>query len=140
MPANKPKVTITQDEVHRWYELNKSISVLKTEEMELRKKICSAVFEKPKEGTNSHNLPEGWVMKMQHVVNRKVDEIAVVANKEEFATHGIMLDALVRWKPELKVGDFKKLTPEQQNMMGKVLIITDGSPQLEIVLPKRGQR
>lgn len=140
MPANAPPVKITQADVDHWFDLNTKISKMKTEEMELRKKICSAVFPNPKEGTNKHNLPDGWVMKMQHVVNRKVDEAVLAANKERFLKAGIPVDQIIRWKPDLKVGDFKKLDEAKQVLLGEALIITDGSPQLEIVLPKRGQR
>ncbi|HWV46984.1 MAG TPA: hypothetical protein VN039_13345 [Nitrospira sp.] len=113
----------------------------------------------PEEGTNKFSLPHDYVLKAQRVINRTVDAAALkqlshtkaeleykIANgitlsDEEALQHkvlkGILLEELIKYKPELAIKEYRTLTVDEQRVFDDVLVIRDGSPQLEIVLPKR---
>lgn len=132
-----PQKTITQADVEEWYRLQDELRKVKTKEMLLRKKIFEAVFPEPKEGTNSVELGDGYVLKGKHVINRTIDEGSLQAMSKELQEAGINTDELIEWKPSLKTREYRKLTAEQIHLFDQVLIVKDGSPGLEIVQAKR---
>jgi hypothetical protein len=127
----------TQEDLNNWYILQEQLEKVKEAELILRKKICKFYFRDPKEGVNKYPLDEGWVMKCDHKINRTVDESLLTTLSSTLREKGINPEALVKWKPELKLAEYRKLTEEERNMFDKVLTIKDGTPALEIVLPKR---
>ena len=129
--------TVTQDELNHWYKLQEELATKTQEEMDLRKKIFAAYFPTPKEGTNTAPLSEGYVIKGQYKLNRKVDEAALLVLANEMRTIGINAATLIKYKPELATTEYRKLTPEQLEVFNRALLITVGAPSLEIVLPKR---
>lgn len=132
-----PQKTITQADVEEWYRLQDELRKVKTKEMLLRKKIFEACFPDPKEGTNSVELGDGYVLKGKHVINRSIDEGSLQAMSKELQEAGINTDELIEWKPSLKTREYRKLTAEQIHLFDQVLIVKDGSPGLEIVQAKR---
>lgn len=134
MPSN---VVVTQQMMNEWYETQKQLEALKQKEMELRKKIFGYYFKHPEEGVNTAPLSHGWVLKGTQPINRKVLPEILQAKQAEMRKHGIPLDTLVKWKPEISVSEYKKLSPEHRKEFDSVLEIKPGSPALEIVLPKR---
>src|SRR5690606_18346745 len=129
----------TQADLERWYIVQEELSKLKNEEQLLRQKIFKGMFHNPEEGVNTIPLADGFVLKGKRVINRTVDEAAFKSSIEELAKHGIRTDEIVRYKPELVISAYRKLTEEQRHLMDTVLIIKDGMPGLEIVKPKRAQ-
>lgn len=107
--------------------------------MTLRKKIFATYFPNPKEGTNDVPLSDGYVLKAQHKIDRKIDEPAMVALAEEFEAAKILVKDLVKFKPELKIAEYRKLGEEQRKVFEKALIIKPGAPQMEVVKPKRAK-
>lgn len=134
-----PENAVTQADLAAWYEMSKQIQELKGKEMLLRQKIFKGLFKDPKEGTNSLDLPDGYVLKGKRTVNREVDPGSLQAMREEFAKAGIVTDAVVQYKPSLKISEYRTLTEEQRKLFDQALIVKDGAPALEIVLPKRRQ-
>lgn len=127
----------TQEDLNEWWRIAQELDKLKPAEMQLRKKIYATYFQAPEEGTNKCPLTQGWVLKAQCVITRKVDKPLLTTNKAELEAAGIAVDSLVEWKPELKVSEYRKLSDEQRKLFDKCLDIKEGSPQLDIVLPKR---
>lgn len=139
--ATQEAVKPTQDQINRWYELQAKLREIKAEEMFLRILIYKGLFPKPSEGTNTFDLGvDKWAFKAQRVIDRKVDEAALAALKEDLIKEEIPVDDLIRWKPELEVKKYRALTAEQRTRFEQVLIIKDGSPQLELVQQKRAAR
>jgi hypothetical protein len=136
-PIVDPAAAVTQEDLTKWYELSKQLETIKTAEMDLRKKIFKGIFTEPREGVNKHALTDGWILKADHKINRKVDEALLATMSPAMREKGINPDALVKWKPELVTGEYRKLTEEEMKLFDQVLTITEGSPQMEIVLPKR---
>ena len=138
-----PENTVTQEDLSQWYQLQEQLMKLKAAELLLRMKIFKGMIKAPKEGTNTVPLAEGWALKGKHVINRDVDQAALAVNTAvDPATHmsrlsanGIHVEQLIKWKPELITKTYRTLTPEQQQIFDECLIIKEGSPQLEIMLP-----
>lgn len=157
---------VTQADLEEWYRLKEQLDDTKTKEFALRKKIYAHYFVardehgveiQPKEGTNNFELPDGFVLKAQRVINRSVDQGSLAALKQEKIelsekedlTHeerarlelllALPLDDLVRYKPELETREYRKLSDEARNVFDTALVIKDGTPQLDIVKPKRAR-
>ena len=118
--------------------LNQQIAVLKEKEMTLRKEIFAACFDDPKEGTNTFKLLNGYVVKFNHKIDRKLDMASLPTVRELLAEAGVNQDDLIRMKPELSVTAYKKLPDEHRRIMDMAVTSKPGAPSYEIVLPKRG--
>lgn len=134
-----PQNQVTQADLAEWYKMAQDLRNLKAKESLLRKKIFGSAFPDPKEGTNSYDLPDGYVLKGQHVLNRDIDIGALDALKPKLREEGMNPDNLVKYKPELKKAEYNKLTEEQKKLFDQCLIIKPGSPSLEIVLPAKNR-
>lgn len=132
-------VVVTQDEFNEWYNLQGQLATLKARESVLRAKIFQANFTDPREGTNKVPLSEGWILKATHVLNRTVDIAGFTAMRDELAAAAIPCDQIIKYKPELAISVYRTLTQEQMNLFDRVITIKPGTPQLEVVLPKRAQ-
>lgn len=118
----------------RWKQISDQVSELKAEETRLRMEIFGAMFQEPAEGTNTVDLPKGWKLKATHKINRNIDEAALPSILEELGEG--MGDRLVRYKPELNVSEYRKLTDEQRHTLDQALVVKPGTPTLELVPPR----
>jgi len=132
-----PVEVVSQEDLETWYKLQEQLEKIKAQEMELRKKIFTAYFPNPVEGTNSAPLTEGWVLKAVYPIRREPEQAALEVLKEELRAKGIPVDNLIKYKPELVTAMYRQLTDEQRNLFDQVLVIKPGSPQMEVMLPKR---
>lgn len=130
-----PQPTVTMDDIVKWDNIKKEMARLKNEEAILRSRIFGHYFPDPTEGTNTADLNGGWVIKGKHVINRSVDVAALTNLTPLLREKGYNVDKLIRYKPELSLTEYKKLSPEQQCVFDQVLTIKEGSCGLEIVLP-----
>jgi hypothetical protein len=134
----------------QWYALQERMRQDRATEAMMRSRIYETHFPDAKaglpgtEGTNNYELNDGTgaVLKAKRTVDRKVDEPALDAYKAASKEEGSNLpklpwNKLVKYKPELVKAEYNKLTAEEQAACDQVLIIKDGSPQLEIVIPKK---
>ncbi len=133
----------TEAEIALWWETQQQLEKLKSLESTLRMKIYKHWFKDPKEGTNDHPLGEGFVAKGVRKINRNVDEAALkvfTAAPTEGAVsmlgmHQIAVDKVIKYKPELVISEYRKLTDEQRLIFDQVLVIKEGMPGLEIAKP-----
>jgi len=142
LPHNEPMAAIPPNTpfnpakaLEDWYLLKKQLADVKGREMTLRKQLFTHYFPKPKEGTNTFDLPDGFKLKGTYSLERNVDEAVWQANRGRFAEAAIPEDVL-RWKPELAKAKYNELTTEQQQLFDQCLLIRPGSPAMEIVKPK----
>ena len=146
-----------------WYQQSVQLKALKESEMELRNKVVQYYFPLGlKEGTNKADLPEGWKLDVKGTINRKVDEAVISAVMSEMADK-FQIDAgeFIKYKPELDLPAYRQLVDnvvifgdpvqgeaqerakarEQAKLIlatfEQLLIITDGSPQVSLVAPKK---
>lgn len=137
--------TVTAEDLALWYRIHAELGKLKAQEGLLRRRIFDAYFPKPAEGTNSVDLNDGTgaVLKGTHKIQRDVDQGAYEAYRTEQQREGSnlvqlpMIENLVKWKPEVVLSEYRKLTDEERMAFDQCLIIKPGSPSLEIVIPKR---
>ena len=131
-----PEDVVTIQDLVVWDKMKTELSKLKSAEALLRRRVFRHFFPTPEEGTNKVDLAAGYVLKGVHEINRDVDEGALQALNESLREKGIITDNYIRRKPELKVGEYRKLTEEQATLFDQVLIIKPGMPSMEIVPPK----
>lgn len=136
--------TLSMADLYEWYRLKDELNKIKASESLLRKKIARHMFPEPTEGVNTSEPLDssGAVAKLTHVINRKVLPAEYFALDEAINTEGsnapkINLSELVVFKPELVLKAYKQLTEEERTYFDQCLEIKDGSPQLEITIPKR---
>jgi hypothetical protein len=134
------KPHLNQAKLNKWYEMQEQVRDLKEKEAELRKEIFQSAFPNAKEGTNKLELAEGWVLNATLPINRKVDLAAFQAMKEQLLEHHIKVDQIVEFKPELSVKQYRCLTEEEVHLVDQFLIISEGSPQMKVVLPKKAAK
>lgn len=117
------------------------LAALKEQELDLRLKLFSGAFPNPKEGTNTWKLPDGRELKGKHVVNRKIDEASLAVTLQAMRDAGVAnADQLVRYKPELSKSEWNTLSDEMKLLFSPAVIATPGTPQFEVVVPKRAAR
>lgn len=132
-----PPDVVTQEDVAQWYKTKQELDALKFKEHTMRIRIMRFYFTEPKEGTNTYLLPDQYQLKGTHVINREVDPGALDANRLRYQRAGINVDALVEYKPSLKIREYRTLTEEQRKLFDESLVIKEGSPQLKIDPPSK---
>lgn len=155
-----PVMDITAEDLKTWYGLQAELARVKAAEAMLRSRIFKQLFPKPVEGSKENKYPtskldpndtSGAIVQATHVVTRNVlePELAELRASQAAAHYTedgqplasnvpkLPLDKLVRWRPELVKAEYNKLTDEERKLFDTALEITDGSPQLEIKIPKR---
>lgn len=139
--------TVTAADLETWYRLQQELGKLKTQEALLRRRIFDAYFPTPAEGVNKVELNDGTgaELKGTHKIQRDVDQGAYDAYRTDQKKEGSnlvqlpMIDDLVKWKPEVVLSEYRKLTDEERMAFDQCLIIKPGSPSLEISIPKRAK-
>jgi hypothetical protein len=141
MPEQEVKKPhLNQVKLNKWYEMQEKLRLLKDEEAVLRKEIFQSAFPNAVEGTNKLELAEGWVLNATLPINRKVDLATFQAMKEQLLDHHIKVDQIVEFKPELSVKQYRCLTEQEVHLVDQFLIISEGSPQMKVVLPKKATK
>lgn len=135
-----PPNTCTMQDIYDWYTASEELAALKNREMLLRRKVFEGKFPEPVEGTNSEPLQDGWVLKCKYGYNRTPDMEAFSTLADELRAAGVVLETLIKYKPELAITAYRELTKEQQQLVDQCLIVKPSSPSLEIVMPKRASK
>ncbi len=135
-------VTTVASLAAQWYSAKKAADKAVAAEKALRAELVALAFPNGlSEGAkNKADLPESWQLSVTGVVNRTVDEAALGATLELIKEKtGVVIDPadLIRYKPELKVSAYKELGEDVKKLFDNALVIKDGSPQVEVKLPKR---
>lgn len=124
------------DLLARWETAAAEAKKLKTLENKLRVEVLDEFLEHPKEGTNYVDLDQGYRLKFDIKLNRKIDEAALPAVLKELPEG--TEDSIIARKPTLKVGDYKKMSEEHRRKVDEALIIKPASPAITIIPPKEG--
>lgn len=126
-----------------WNKAVKALARAKEAESEARAELVKAAFPNGlDEGTNTFDLAGKWKLKVSGVVSRSVDEASLPSILERVREkfEGLDLKDLIKWKPELKVGDYKKLDAKVKKLFDNALVIKgtgDTTPQVKIEESKR---
>ena len=130
------QLQINQD-LNEWYLLKDQLVPLAIKEKELRSKIFKAAFPEAKEGTNKYDLGSGYILKAVYPITRDIDVALLDTYKEKLAENHISEDKLIKRVPKLETKFYKCLTKEELKLVDQFLIIKGGSPQMDIIAPKK---
>lgn len=122
----------TEDLITRWVEADKQRAKWVTEEMNLRKEVAAALFANPVEGAgNKTRIGHGKAIQMTHKINRTIQQAEhdELRKKDNIAP---LIAAVTKYKPELKVREFKALSDEDRNLIAPMITEKPGSPELEM--------
>lgn len=132
-----------------WQNTKKAFNTLQQLEREKRAALYKGLFPNNVDTTETLELADGWQFKAKGALNYKLefstkengdaklntalDEIEKTGNEGSF-----IAERLVKWKPELSVSEYKALSADSpiKKIIDRVLTITPGSPELELVPPK----
>jgi len=140
-PQPKTKEQILQE----WLDTKKLLDVAKDAEMKAREAVVAAFpFDASKEeGTQNIDLANGWKLKVVKKLNYKLDNTEDATDKaldklEKMGPEGMFIaERLVKWKPELSVSEYRKLSASFKAVIDTVLTTSPGAPTLELVEPKK---
>lgn len=113
--------------------------VLIENEMKLRKEMMASFFPTPVEGVNTLDLEQGWVLRANYKIERKIDEAMLPTVNAELRKIGVNPDPLVRYKPELDTKAYKALVqinPIAAKVFDDAMTSKPASPVLELKAPK----
>jgi hypothetical protein len=128
-------------DIQRWAEKAEQLAQLKAEELELRLELVAKYFAGGGAGTVAADVGGG------HQLVAKFEQRPKLAGEEE--TRGalqaialadpagvVLADRLVKFTPELRVGEYKKLPPKLAKLIDRVLTWSAATPALELRAPK----
>lgn len=125
-----------------WNRADATAKAAVARERDLRKQVIDASFDKLTVGTNTLVLGAGYKLKagitQSYSLQKDADDSYTTLVNILGQMNPETAKRLVRWKPEVSVSEYKKLTAEEQALINQVLVIKDNSPQLELVVPKAG--
>ena len=92
------------------------------------------------EGTENYDLNAGYKLKIVRKMNYSVTdfegmETALIQLEDETGS-GLLSDRLVKWKPELSVGEYKKLPDPLRSIVSPFVTMKPGLPTVELAEPK----
>lgn len=123
-----------------WEQVDQLRALIGECEVDMRLKLFAGAFANPKEGTNSHKLPDGRVLKGQYKINRYINEEALKVSLDTLRERGVAnTDALVKYKPELAKSEWNSLSDESKLVFSPAITSKPGMPTFEITIPKRGR-
>lgn len=121
-----------------WEQVDQLRALVQDCELDMRLRLFAGAFANPKEGTNSHKLPDGRVLKGQHKINRYINEEALAVTLDAMRKAGVAnTDALVRYKPELAKSEWNTLSDEMKLLFSPAISSKPGTPSFEITIPKK---
>jgi len=124
-----------------WHTAQAKSAAWRAKELELRGKIAE-FFAGATEGTNSMTLDYGKVLKLNVKVNRSIvpeqlealKNLAIAGKNDNILK---LLDTVVKYKPDLVTGEWKKLGKDDIALLADVVTERPGTPELSIETPAR---
>lgn len=124
----------TQNLIAEWAKASNELKELKVKEALLRTQVFGTVFKQPNEGVNKEPIANGWQLKADYKYNRRVDEATLQAALKKLPVG--TEDKVIRYKPELKMREYKALLASHKEVLDHAIITTPGAAALELVPPK----
>jgi hypothetical protein len=126
--------------VLQWAEAARELADVKVREIGLRLQVVAACFADDLErGTQRQDLGQGYGLKAEVPDNVKIDGVKVLEGLKQLRAEGdageLLADRLVKFKPELRIGEWFKLSDERRAYFADSITITTGTPALELTKP-----
>lgn len=132
----QPQMTPEQayQRLQEWFQKQAQLKTLKAHEHLERTALAGFYFTQPQEGTNRIDIGGGFDLKLQHGYYFKVSEEDLDQVKAaDIKKLKLPWEDLFKYKPELVLSEYRKLSAEQKKFVDGILDIKEASPQLEIV-------
>ena len=117
-----------------WNEANSALQAAKLRELQLRGLAFNLCFPDPKEGTNNFQLGSGWLLKADYKFNYTIQDSDAMQAALNRLSSGVA-ERLVRFKPEVRSGEFKQLGDADKKIIEPFVSVKPGTPSLEILKP-----
>lgn len=138
--SKKPVEGMTLNQaIQEWWLVDQHRKDVQARELALRKRIFEEAFPTPAEGAerNKMSLGEGWILQGDYRIHRTVDEAMVATLRGMGDNVATIVDGVIRWKPELKLKEWKALDADTRKLLAEIVVEKPGTPTLEVKLPKR---
>lgn len=160
--VNKPKADLLPEEfailrnhyLSQWESAKSALDAAKGAEAEFRRKAVDFLRGPDDKAGKTLNVPlannfaakfkipenYGWIKGEDG--KDDVDSINGVLDKiESMGEAGkLIAERIVKWKPELSKSEYNLLNGEFKELMDKIIVVSEGTPTLEIVEVKRGAK
>lgn len=122
--------------LNEWTQVSTELASLKKRESELRAKLFEAVFPEYVAGSKNEklDLDANWTLQGEQKLNYNIDKTALPAILEQMPEG--TETTLIRYKPELNMTEYKRLTEEQRLKFDQALTIKPATPTLKLIPPK----
>lgn len=131
-----PQPAVTTNTLAEWFNAKKELAALKSKEALLRSSIVKHFFPTLVEGTNKQFddelLGSNFRIVAKVPYTREVDAGILEALVPQMREKKIPVEKLFRWKPEIELKEYRKLTEEERHLVDQCLTIKEGSPQVAI--------
>jgi hypothetical protein len=126
----------TSDLINEWEYAKDEALLWKNKEMELRKRVAATYFVDPKEGANkADDSVRGVKVAGDYKINRKIDQkmVSIVQDKlKEYLGDEPIPVWFKEGKVELKLREYKALSPEVKLIVDLAVSSTMGSPTIKL--------
>jgi hypothetical protein len=135
--AESKNEKVPHDIVVKWADAKRALKDAEAYELQLRLSIVHTFFDPEKtEGGETREMDDGRKIAATKILNRTIDPALLQTLTPELRDQGIPLDIVIRYKPEIVIGEYRKLDEKQRMFLDQILTIKDGTPQLEMRTPK----
>ena len=128
-------------DVVAWNALAEELAELKARELQARQKLIAKYFaDVDDDGTTTHDLGRGYTLAATFRTSYSLDPDKARKAQDEMGRQGDLgvelATRVIRWKPDLRIGEFKKLPPAFAKIIRKALTTSSSTPSLELREPK----
>ncbi len=130
-------------DVVAWNALAQELAELKARELQARQKLIAKYFADVvagDEGTKTFDLGRGYALAATFRTSYSLDPEKARKAQDEMGRQGDLgvelATRVIRWKPDLRVGEFKKLPPAFARIIRRAMSTSSSTPSLELREPK----
>lgn len=131
-----PQTSVTTATLAEWFTAKRDLATLKSKEALLRSTIFKHFFPNANEGSNKAYddalLGAEFRIVAKVPVTRDIDVGVLEALMPQLREKGIHVSKLIRYKPELELKEYRKLTAEEMHLFDQCLIIKEGTAAVAI--------
>ncbi len=127
--------------IQRWADKAEELARVKAEELQLRLELVAEYFPQGGDGTVKVDVGAGCELAATFGTYFRLpaeDKTRPVLERMALADPAglLLIGRLVKWTPEVRVGELKKLPPRMAKLLAAILTTTPATPSLELRKPK----
>ena len=123
-----------------WERAKASLDAATAAERSARDALLELDFADRQPGTNTKPLPDGRVVKCVAETEYKTDAERARACMAKIEKHGadgkLLAERLFKWKPEVAIGELKKLPDKLRRLADKAIDLRPTRPSIRVESPK----